>query len=327
MKNFIFVLALLLTYSVIPLNADEYFFFSPAMISTHLKDYSPEEKIAIDKDLNVVRSVAFEDVSSQNTNINSQPFFLATAGAPGARKSTILERFLKTNPEYSHGVYVDPDQRALKFMVHTYQSRSLSAFAVAENENFGQVQRKAYEKWRGASNYITLVLLEEAFAKHQNVIHGSTSTGDHIPFFLKKVKEAGYKISLLLCYCEDSTRVDAVKYRNEMQRFYQSTPEDVLTKGKAFPQKMSAYFTNADELYLYWSDDITTPEKLAATLKNGFLVIYDTQAYDQFTKKYESDRQSLKNEGKEIPSWNSLLELYQATAFLETVSLGVLVAK
>ena len=310
MKNFIQSFLILLGCSAFSINADEYLFFTPEMTSTHLKDYNTEEKTAINKDLEIVRDITFAEANK--TKNDSEPFYLASAGAPGARKSTILERFLKANPKFSSGVYLDPDQRALKFMVRTYQSRSFSALAVAENENYALVQRRGYDKWRGASNYITLVLIEEAFAKKHNVIHGSTSTGDHIPLYLKKVKDSGYKISLLLCYCEDITRLEAIKYRNEIQRFYQSTPEEVLSKGKAFPQKMQAYFSNADELYLFWSDDIISSERLAAVLKDGALNVHDAQAYDRFTRKYESDRQSLKKEGKEIPSWDTLLGIYNS---------------
>ncbi|HNA62074.1 MAG TPA: hypothetical protein PKW79_03250 [Rhabdochlamydiaceae bacterium] len=75
------------------------------------------------------------------------------------------------------------------------------------------------KKWRPASNYIALTLLEEAFARHDNVAYGTTSTGGHIPAFLKKVHDAGYDITLLLCSCDDSIRKAAIEYRNEQQRF------------------------------------------------------------------------------------------------------------
>lgn len=90
-------------------------FFTPEMISSHLKSYTNEEIRLLNKDLRVVRSVCLED--SHNTD---PCFYLATAGAPGARKTTILEKFVAGHPEYQGGVYLDFDPRTLKFMVHTY---------------------------------------------------------------------------------------------------------------------------------------------------------------------------------------------------------------
>lgn len=63
-------------------------FFTPEMISSHLKTYTEEEVQLLKKDLGVVRSICLE--GSQNADSR---FYLATAGAPGARKTTILEYF------------------------------------------------------------------------------------------------------------------------------------------------------------------------------------------------------------------------------------------
>ncbi len=52
-------------------------FFTPEMISTHLKPYTENEIQLLEKDLNVVRSICLDN--SENTEI---PFYLATAGAP-----------------------------------------------------------------------------------------------------------------------------------------------------------------------------------------------------------------------------------------------------
>src|SRR3990167_10483221 len=133
--------------------------------------------------------------------------------------------------------------------------------------------KNAYEKWRGGPNFIALTLLEDAFLHKRNIAHGTTSTGEHNPKFLAKVKDAGYDITLLLCSCEDAFRKKAIQYRNEEQKFYQSSPEDALNKGKFFPQRMSAYFTYADTLYLFWSDDLSVRERLAAVFSGGSLKV------------------------------------------------------
>lgn len=284
---------------------DDYFFFSPSMMETHLNGYDSEERFLIDKDLEVVKSVCFH-----NNEGSERPFYLATAGGPGARKSTILEKFLFAHPEFSNYVYLDPDQRCLKFMVHTYYSRSLCARAVSDFQDYSLARKAAYEKWRGASNYITLVLLEEAFAKRMNIVHGATSTGGHIHKLLQRIKEANYQIALVLCSCEDSTRKQAISYRNEKQCFYQSTPEDDVIKGRFFAQKMPYYFEWADVLYLYWSDDVFSPERLAAVFSDGQVAVCDPEAYRNFISKFERDRADLKKEGIELPDWNCIIDRF-----------------
>lgn len=287
--------------------AQSHVFFSPEMIFTHLKSYTEEEKIAINKDLKVVRSVCF----SENGNPNKKrPVYITTAGSPGSRKTTILERFLqahKNHPYIYEPIYLDPDQRGLKFMTHTYYSRSLNALTIGQQREYNISAENAYEKWRGASNYIALTLLEEAFLQRRDIAYGATSTGSHIGDFLSNVKNAGYSIILLLCSCEDSFVAQAIDYRNNEQKFYQSTPEDILSKRKLFAQRMPIYFLWADELYIYWSDDLFTPERLAAVIKENQLQVIDADALENFKKKYEKDRALLAEERIDLPTWNELI--------------------
>jgi len=292
------------------LNAEEYFIFSPQQISTHLVSYSDKEKEDIAKDLQVVSSVC----QVKEALSKERPFYLASAGGPGSRKSTILERFIQSHPQYQSGVYLDPDQRALKFMSHTYYNQSLNALKSASNSNYLEIQKAAYEKWRGASNYITLVLLEEALLKRADITHGTTLTGSYVPEFLQKLKAEGYHITLVLCYAEDEVRKDAVEYRNNEQRFYQSTPEDAIAKGKFFTEKLSVYFQHADTLHLYWSDDLLAEERLAATFDKGEMTVDDGCAcvLDRFITKFEKDRDALQAGSKNIPSWEELVQIYHS---------------
>lgn len=262
-------------------------FFTPEMIDSHLKGYTQEEVALIQKDLNVVRSVCLD--GTQNTD---KKFYLATCGGPGALKTTTLEKFVVTHPEYQGGVYLDPDPRTLKFMVHTYYARSLSALAIASAAAYDEAIHAAYDKWRGGSNYIVLTLLEEAFDLGRSIIYGTTSTGGHMATFLPKLKERGYEIILLLCSCPDSLRYDAIDYRNKVVRFYQSSPEDAVGKGILFPQRMATYFANADTLYFFWSDRFGE-ERLGGIWSQGKLEIRDQEAMDRFIEKYESDREKI----------------------------------
>ncbi len=292
------------------LQAEEYFIFSPKQISGHIVSYDDKEKEDIAKDLEVVRSVChLKEAPSKD-----RPFYLASAGGPGSRKSTILERFIQSHPSFQAGVYLDPDQRGLKFMAHTYYDKSLNALQAASKPDYLEIQKAAYEKWRGASNYITLVLLEEALQKKTDIIHGTTLTGAYVEEFLKKLKAAGYHITLVLCYCEDEIRKEAVEYRNNEQRFYQSTPEDAVAKGKLFAEKLSIYFQYADTLHLYWSDDLMAEERISVIFYKGEMILGEGCAcvLDRFISKFDDDRAALAAEGKIIPSWDELVQLYSS---------------
>lgn len=277
-------------------------FFTPQMIESHLKGYSEDEIKLIEKDLQVVRSVCLDDTCNAETR-----FYLATAGAPGARKTTILERFVSQHPEYQEGVYLDPDPRTLKFMVHTYYNLSLNALVIASSDSYSQAFENAYNKWRSASNYIVLTLFEEAIAKGRSVIYGATSTGAHIPAFFAKLKENDYQIALILCSCPDEVRYEAVQYRNKVVGFVQSSFEDLVAKGRLFPQRMGAYFAYADLIYFYWSDSLFAPERLAGIWQNGKLEIHDTDAWHRFVAKYEADRLALESEGQLIPAFETYM--------------------
>jgi hypothetical protein len=277
-------------------------FFTPEMISSHLKDYSEEEVRLLNKDLDVVRSVCLDDTHNTETR-----FYLATAGGPGARKTTILEKFISLHSEYQSGVYLDPDPRTLKFMAHTYYAQSLSPLVIASTNSYDQVIQNAYKKWRAGSNYIVLSLLEEAFAKGRSITYGTTSTGAHIPNFFAKLKENNYQITLLLCSCPDEVCYEAVDYRNNVVRFYQSSPEDAVTKDVLFPQRMDSYFAYADRMYFYWSDSLFAPERLAGVWEKGELILHDGDAMERFIDKYEADRIALEQTGITIPSFKTFL--------------------
>lgn len=297
MKSLICILACLICISI---HAE--LFFTPEMISLHLREYSDEDLSLLEKDLKVVRSVCFE-----GTCKCKKRFYLATGGGPGARKTTILEKFVSTHPEYRRGVYLDPDTRTLKFMVHTYYARSLTPLVIATTGSYDQVIKNAYEKWRAGSNYIVLTLLEEAFAGGRGIIYGTTSTGAHVPDFFTKLKENDYQIVLLLCSCPDNMRYQAVDYRNNVVRFYQSSPEDAVAKGTLFSERMGTYFAHADQIYFYWSDNLLAPERLAAIWSHGKLEILDSDAMQCFIDKYEADRAKLNAIGKSLPAFDTFL--------------------
>ncbi len=297
---------LLACLCVLPLGASERpIIFNQGDLDDMLVSYTEEEQAAIRKDHVVIEGICFEGKRPRFF----APRYVATAGAPGSCKSTILEHILAENPRFSQAVYLDPDQRALKFMVHTFYSRSLCAEALSKCETYPSLQKMAYDKWRAGSNFIANSILEKAVRGHYDIAHGTTMTGPFISRLLTLLKDEGYQISLALCGCEDAVRFESIEFRNSVQGFYQTNPEEVVSKGRLFPKRMPVYFDLADELILFWSDAFDTDERLAATFSREGLKIVDQEAYDSFVDKYERDRVQLSLEEKlDLPKWKILVK-------------------
>ena len=90
-----------------------------------------------------------------------------------------------------------------------------------------------------------------------SIAHGSTSTSPHMGSLYQRIKARGYRITLLLCYSNDETRRQCIANREKEQGFVQCDPNDVVEKGKMFPERFDVYFQYADELFFFWNDELT----------------------------------------------------------------------
>ena len=267
-----------------------------AFIQGPLKNYSAEEQALIQIDQHNIETLAFY----QKTRIEDgqQPVYIATAGGPGAGKSTILENYLYDKENF---VYTDPDPRTLKFMIMTYL-QELTYGKISLSKSYLILQEKAYTKWRDASNYIATSILNKAFEGHYSIAHGTTSSNKAIENLYKKLKENGYKILLLLCAAPDETRQKAIEHRIKSQAFYQSTPEDVLTKGEAFLENFPIYFTYADEIEIYWTEDVMKGSEKTALFKRGkSYEILNHSAFEKFREFYKKKPLEKKAKEKLLP--------------------------
>jgi predicted ABC-type ATPase len=260
------------------------------------KTYTNEEKVLIKKDLNNIKDLCFNSRKSQE-----KPIYLATAGAPGACKSTILETYLHDQKVQDNFVYADPDQRSLKFMINTYY-QSLTCYEIKKYPNYQDILKNAYTKWRDASNYIANNILNYAFEGKYNIAHGTTSTSSVVSSLYKKLKEKDYKIILLLCNAPDETITKALENRAQKQGFVQVAQDDITKKAKMFTERFPTYFEYADEIHIYWTQDFLVGSVHAATYRKGKgLVVHNNEALQKFTEKYDNDRKN-----KNLPSLNDL---------------------
>ena len=177
------------------------------IINQHSKDYSCTEMALINEDLKNIDQLVF-----RGTKPSKAPFYVATAGGPGACKSTTLETILHEDPSFQNAVYIDPDPQSLRLMINTYLTKSLSFYTISKKESFAKAQMDAYNYWRGGSNYIACTLLNKAFDKKFNIAHGGTSTSPAVENLYKTLKAKGYKIYLVLCYAEPETRASAIAH-------------------------------------------------------------------------------------------------------------------
>ena len=265
----------------------------------------------IEKDRVIIRDMCLD---GRKPVTDGKPIYAATAGAPLAGKSTIFEQKLAQDPEFlDNAVKVDPDRWGLLFMPNLYHGYLMAAGAVAgkNTEDYKFAQQRAYNIARPASNFITLEIMNEAFDKRLDVLHGTTMTNPRFPKLLGDIKGEGYDIDLTVVSADDDTRAQAQGYRSDVQGFYQSTPEDVKSKGLDFPQRLKDYFAHADCLDLYWRDDYKGDAKKTASYVDGVKQVFDNVAHTQFVNKYIEDRALLKREqGVDLPYFSDAEEAY-----------------
>ncbi|MBI2657786.1 zeta toxin family protein [Candidatus Woesearchaeota archaeon] len=279
-----------------------------------LVDRYGEEEISrieklVNEDRKFVRMMAFKDARHVK---DRKPVYVATAGPPLAAKSTILSQQIKDNPaRYDATVKVDPDRWGMLFMLHTYHNHLMDPAEVAKSADFRGAQVKAYELARPGSNILAFEILNDAVERLLDIAHGTTSTGTHAGDLLNALKQRGYEIDLLLCNAEDDIRAKAAEYRANVQGYYQSTPEDVVNKGLAFPRKFPEYFRVADNLTLFWKYGVTDQAKKAAIFTQGALEITDEQAFRRFVAKYEKDCLVIQEREKiHLPTFEEITRLY-----------------
>lgn len=267
-----------------------------AFVKSLLKEYSDSEKRVIELDLRNITETCFWEKKPTE----GQPTYVATAGGPGASKSTILETFLQGHP---HFVYADPDPRALRLMINTYY-QSLTYYNISQASTDLAALESAYKKWRAASNYIACIILNDAFEQGYNIAHGTTSTAKEVEGMYNRLKGKNYKIILLLCGSTDQNRIKSIQNRATTQGFVQSTAEDIVSKGTLFPQRFPIYFKYADEIEIYWTEDFTKGSVKAATFSpHKGISVLNQEAYDRFVNEYEKNREK----HKELPPFTKLI--------------------
>ncbi len=266
------------------------------VVDGFLTSYSPEEKVAIDRDYKNIRELCLSQADKEQKKL----IYVATAGGPGASKSTILETYLHNNPGF---VYIDPDQRVLRFMFTYLQD--ITCYTISKSASYLQPLKDAYDKWRGASNYIANSILNEVYIKNLPIAHGTTSTSKQMGSFYEKLKKRGYKIILLLCISPEKNRLEAIAHRENEQRFVQSTREDLIQKGQMFFENFPIYFKYADEIKFFWIEDFSQGWIEVGSYSKSAGLKQDKD-FEKIKNAYETFR---KEHSERLPNFNNLFSI------------------
>lgn len=270
-------------------------------LQAFVKQYSPSEKEAIERDRKNIRDLSF----AQAKNGQKQLIYLATAGGPGASKTTILEEYLSNNPGF---VYVDPDQRGLKFMINTYLQQ-VNNFLFSKSISHHSFLEKAYIQWRGASNYIASSILNDAYKERLAIAHGTTSTSKTVGALYKKLKAKGYKIILLMCNSPEKNRFKAIEHRERHQYFVQSSHDDFVQKGDKFFENFPLYFELADEIQFFWIENYSRGwVKVGDYSRTDGFKLYRYQDFEKFKNSYEAYR--MQHPKKQLPSFDTFIDKF-----------------
>jgi hypothetical protein len=206
------------------------------------------------------------------------PIYLATAGGPGAGKSTVLEGYMK-NSEIQF-VYADPDRAALLRMEKTYKADLAAKKRTPE---------EAYNHWRDASNFLANYFLAKALRNGYAVAHGTTMTApaavlEKIFATLKNVY--GRKIHLLHITCNEAVREES-EHARRARGVVQCTWEDFHNKNTAFFARLPQYLV-ADQVDFYYRSKLDNAACVASR-SNGKTIVSNSEGFTAIQQLHEDN--------------------------------------
>ena len=235
-------------------------------------EYTPAEIEALKADIQEI----WTRISSRELSLSKE--IILTAGAPGVGKTTLIRGLWENQDGNLVLAYTCPDDVCLKEMRRTYG-------VMVAQDNSPEGQRKAYNKWRAASNYAHHLITAHLIRQHRSFFFGTTASGDKTGNFLEFLKKNGYLIEILHVTAPDQVRFDSNAKRD--QTFIQTTDQDVLNKQLLVHQRIQDTFLKyADRINFYFRKGVDQAPILAATWirqenGKGKLEIFDEKVYQE----------------------------------------------
>lgn len=243
------------------------YFFKKSDLLDFLAEYSEEELMRIQNDFWHLHQVTFE-------HADRKPLYVATAGGPGSGKTTLLYHYMDESPV--HFAFIDPDRSCLFRMSSTY----------LWDKQLGYLPEECYEKWRGASNFISNTLVGIALGEGYAIAHGTTLTSPHVVRSLKAIsKRFGYERELLHITADEALRIESVERVRERGE-HQATDDDMANKGHRFFHMLMTYAGNFERIGFYYRPEMEVVIQ-AALLDHGHLSVLDEEALEQIEQLHE----------------------------------------
>lgn len=238
-----------------------------------LQNYTPEEIVEIQE----VFEGLFKDKKP-----SGQKLFVGTAGVPGAGKSRFAREYAKTNP---FAILVDVNDNCLAALPGYRRDLETVGFD------------GAYEKWRDASNWISINANQRALAEGYDLIAVGTAAS---PFAIKlfvQARKSGYSVQIFAF----SAPVDVCLGRNEPENrmsdvppvdrvAFHIPPHHITEKRQPFFDNMRGIVAESEHYSQYWNPSNEAEPKLAFTIscavnpKKRTLSIVDGEATLAFLK-------------------------------------------
>jgi hypothetical protein len=255
---------------------DAYFpvdhFLPRASVRKLLHRYSDAEIDLIYADYIQLNNMLFAGATKNNE-------YVATAGAPTAGKSTVLEAYMaQSTVKY---VYADPDRSCLLNMMHTYKKD------IADKK---YTHDQAYQYWRDASNFLAYLFLSKALSEGYAIAHGTTSTSATVSEMFRQVRtKYSRTIRLLHVTCDQAVR-EASENVRRASGVVQCTWEDFNNKIVTFCTLLPLYLS-LDQVDFYWRDSLVNNACHAAKVNGGSVQVINQKAFDAIKELHDGYKQ------------------------------------
>jgi len=242
------------------------------------------------------------------------PIAVISAGAPGAGKTTLMERLLKQ--EKTKVAYCDPDAVCLQLMNRTWRAeleKRLEEVADTPEDALFWIEKEVhqdmYNKWRPASNAANHLILAHFIRQKMPFYFGTCSASPHAANTFSYLKEQGYKIHLIHVMAPDDVRWQSIQVRD--RSFVQTTEKDICEKGKMIPQRIhDTYLAFADQIDFYYRGKVSEEAVLVATWvkESEEISVHDKPAYEKLVTLHDQMAREL---GDDELLWkNSVLKYH-----------------
>ncbi len=235
-----------------------------------------------------------------------KPLYIASAGGPGAGKSTALFQYVSSlfNVDVPKEAWHESSLSEAMSKIFTEvpaalvspDRRGILSLAL-KNRDEPTSDRAFYLKWRWASNFLSNVALNVAFQNRRNIVHDTTLSGRTALDNLKALKNSGYCLAVFMQGAPLRTREEAADKRNET--FFQSLKGNVTDQDTAFAEKISQIVPLTDLAVIGWRNAANEEAKQVAKIANGTLLVLDEEGFERYCSAYPQMAE-LKNDLKVV---------------------------